>query len=134
MESWRELGVQPRIIAEVAETKLRQVHAFPCHKNTGKDMKIPRRLVFLLLVILSLGGIRKIRSKITIRSEVKDIWRSIRRIGLRNRAVEAGLVTASVRVDEINRAIDDLVCAKGRPARQVGRVIDVEPGAIRAGF
>src|SRR5689334_15492177 len=111
MESWRELGVQPRIIAEVAETKLRQVHAFPCHKNTGKDMKIPRRLVFLLLliVILSLGGIRKIKSKITIKSEVKQMLLSIRRIGLRNRAVETGLIAAGVGVDEINRAIDDLV-------------------------
>src|ERR1039458_608259 len=55
------------------------------------------------------------------------------RSGFRHGTVEKSLAALRIGIDEVNRAVDHLVGADGRPREQVGGAFDVEPGAVRAG-
>ena len=56
-----------------------------------------------------------------------------RRIVLRHDLVELPGIVGGVHIHKINRALDHLIGADGRPVQQISRTLNAEPGAVRAG-
>src|SRR5579864_489415 len=50
-----------------------------------------------------------------------------RRVRFGNCAIESRIVAGGLRIDEIDRPVDDLVCANRSPINEVRRILDVEP-------